>query len=146
MSTVSGVSTLSANTNQTSSRLPVQTLGQEDFLKLLVTQMTAQDPLSPQKDTDFIAQMAQFSALENSKTLVDDMSRLSDQQQFSQATSLLGQNVIVVDGKNTFTGTVNAIKLDKGIPKLEVNGKYYDLAQVVNVTPPPAPLSPGTKS
>ena len=44
-------------------------LGKNDFLQLLITQVQHQDPLDPQSDTDFIAQMAQFSALEQMQNL-----------------------------------------------------------------------------
>ena len=42
-------------------RMPAQKLGQDEFIKILVTQLRSQDPLNPQKDTEFIGQMAQFS-------------------------------------------------------------------------------------
>src|SRR6266508_913331 len=90
-------------------RIPIQTLGQNDFLQLLVTQMTSQDPLNPQKDTDFIAQMAQFSALEQSKTMQVDIAELRAQQQLLQANALLGQTVEVqVNEHTTATGVVSA--------------------------------------
>lgn len=44
--------------------LPVKTMGKEDFLKLLVTQLRYQDPMSPEDPKDFVAQLAQFSSLE----------------------------------------------------------------------------------
>ena len=73
ISSTSSSSLSSAAIAADTSRVPIQTLGQNDFLKLLVTQMTSQDPLNPQKDTDFIAQMAQFSSLEQSKTMASDV-------------------------------------------------------------------------
>ena len=61
-----------------STRLPVQTLNQNDFLKLVLAQLTNQDPLNPQKDTEFIAQMTQFSALEQAKSMQTDIYALQD--------------------------------------------------------------------
>ena len=58
------------------SRIPQKTLGQDDFLKLLAKQFQTQDPMKPMEDTAFIAQMAQFSSLEQSKTMATDMAAL----------------------------------------------------------------------
>ena len=57
-------SALTAADSTTASRVPQKVLGQNDFLKLLATQFKTQDPMKPMEDTAFIAQMAQFTALE----------------------------------------------------------------------------------
>src|SRR2546425_8837344 len=107
-------------------RIPIQTLGQNDFLKLLVTQMTWQDPLNPQKDTEFIAQMAQFSALEQSKAMQTDMAKLRSEQEFMQATALLGKTVELQVGQDSMArGIVSAIQIESGTPKLMVDGKPF---------------------
>src|SRR6266446_3811487 len=80
--------------------LPAQTLGQDDFLKLLVKQLTSQDPLNPQSDTQFIAQMAQFSALEQAKSMESDMAQMRGDQQLLQANELLGRNVVLQNGQD----------------------------------------------
>ena len=123
-------------TDSAQARMPVQTLGQNDFLQLLVTQMTSQDPLNPQKDTDFIAQMAQFSALEQAKTMQQDMAGLRTDGETGQAVGLLGHKVQLLDSKNkAVTGSVSAVTIDAGTPKITVNGKNYTLDQVVAVSP-----------
>ena len=125
-----------ASTTDPTTRTPVKTLGQEDFLKLLVAQMSSQDPLNPQKDTDFIAQMAQFSTLEQSKTMQQDIAGLRDQQDISQAYSLLGQSVSVqTDTDTTAQGKVQAVSIQAGKPQIIVNGLGYDLSKVLSVTP-----------
>src|SRR5690554_4087387 len=63
-----------------------QELGKDEFMKILVTQLQNQDPLSPMADTDFIAQMAQFSTLEQ-------MQSLNSSYTFGQAYNLIGKNV-----------------------------------------------------
>jgi flagellar basal-body rod modification protein FlgD len=77
---MSSVAPVSANTSAvltgtdsaTVSRVPQKALGQGDFLKLLAKQFQTQDPMNPVQDTAFIAQMAQFSALEQAGTMSID--------------------------------------------------------------------------
>jgi flagellar basal-body rod modification protein FlgD len=111
------------------SRIPLKQLGQQDFLNLLVTQLTNQDPLNPQKDTEFIAQMAQFSALEQSKAMQSDMALF-------QANALIGRQVELknTDGTRTL-GTVSAVQLQAGTPLLMVNGQTHGLGQLLQVAP-----------
>jgi flagellar basal-body rod modification protein FlgD len=126
----------SSTTDDVTSRIPVQTLGEDDFLKLLTTQMSSQDPLNPQTDTQFIAQMAQFSALEQSKTMEADMANMQASQQLTQANSMLGKTVSLQDNQGLTTqGTVSAVQIQAGTPKLIVNGQSYDLSQVLSITP-----------
>lgn len=119
-------------------RTPTQTLGQEEFLQLLVAQMTTQDPMSPSKDTDVFAQMASFSSLEQAKTMQSDLSKLRTDQQVLQANSLLGRTVVIQVDKSTETrGLVTAVHVEAGTPKVEVDGKHYDLSQVMKISPTP---------
>ncbi len=107
-------------------------------MRLLVKQMTSQDPLDPQKDTDFIAQMAQFSALDATNNMVSDVAQLNTQQQFAQATGLLGRTVLVqTSGGGTDAGVVTAMAMNSGAPSIIVNDQPYDLSQVLGVTPTP---------
>jgi flagellar basal-body rod modification protein FlgD len=118
----------------TVSRIPIKTLGQEDFLKLLVTQMSNQDPMSPQKDTEFIAQMAQFTSLEQTRGMQADLAQLRSDQQLVQANALLGRAVeLQVDATTEAKGTVSSIQIQDGTPKILVNGQAYDLNQVRSV-------------
>lgn len=127
-----------ANPGSATERVPIQTLGQNDFLKLLVTQMTSQDPMNPQKDTDFIAQMAQFSSLEQAKTMQADIAGLRNQQQLLQANALLGQTVgLQVNQDTVAAGVVSAVQIVAGTPKIVVGGTSYDLGQVVTIKPTP---------
>lgn len=124
-------------------RVPKKVLNQDDFLKLLMVQFTSQDPMEPMKDTAFIAQMAEFTALEQSKTMMEqsrsmtaDIAALREQQQFLQANGMLGRNVVVeVDGGLVEQGTVTAVQMEAGTPKLVVNGQAYQLGQVLSITP-----------
>lgn len=136
MSVSAITSATAAGVGATEPRVPQKVLDQDDFLKLLMTQFTSQDPMQPMKDTAFIAQMAQFTALEQSKSMTADIAALREQQQILQANGMLGRNVVVqVDGGLVAQGTVAAVQMEAGTPKLVVNGQAYELSQVLNITP-----------
>lgn len=122
------------------SRLPVTTLDQNDFLKLLVTQMTTQDPMNPMEDLTSISQMASFSALEQSKATQASMAML-------QANSMLGNFVQVTDDEGGVSyGQVEQVQMVKGVPQLVINGERHtlDKVSVVSATPFPGSGGPGT--
>jgi flagellar basal-body rod modification protein FlgD len=121
----------------TEARLPIRTLDQDDFLKLLVAQMTTQDPLNPTGDLQMIAQMAQFTTLEQSKAMQSDISELRSQQELLQANSLLGRSVEIDQGNlPVVKGEVTAVHLVEGTPKLVVNDRLYDLGSLLSIAPP----------
>ncbi len=126
-----------ADPTDTQSRLPVKMLSQDDFLKLLVAQMTSQDPLNPKSDIDMIPQMVSFNELEQSKSMQTDIQNLRAEQQVLQANSLLGRTVQVQDGDHQVTGQVTAVQMEEGTPKLLVNGQRYDLGSLLSITPTP---------
>lgn len=107
-------------------------LGKNDFLKLLMTQLTHQDPTEPMKDRDFIAQMAQFSTLEQITNMNDEISKVFNLVSTSQAYSLLGKTVSVKAGNNTASGIVEEITGGE-FPQVLVGGKYYDITDIERV-------------
>jgi flagellar basal-body rod modification protein FlgD len=141
MSTVNVISGSTAATDtRTSGRLPAQTLGQDDFLKLLVAQLSAQDPMNPQRDTEFVAQMAQFSALEQTRAMQSDIAGLRSEQQMLQANGMIGRTVALQDDTGAIvTGVVSGLRLENGASRIVVNGKAYALSQMLGVTASPNP-------
>jgi flagellar basal-body rod modification protein FlgD len=126
---------------------PHSTLTQNDFLKLLVAQMSAQDPLNPQSNTDFAAQMAQFSALQTSQSTQGEISLLQAGQQVQQANGLIGRSVTLqASNGSTPSGVVTGVQMVSGTPKIVVNGAFFDMSQVLSISAPPAtvPTSPPT--
>jgi flagellar basal-body rod modification protein FlgD len=120
-----------------SSPLPPQVLSQADFLKLLVAQMTSQDPLNPTTTQDLLTQTVQLSTLQSNNTLQSTLSALQNSQAYSQADSLLGRQVILqVDAKTTTQGVVSGIDVSTGTPMLVVNGAEYSLGQVLAISTP----------
>jgi flagellar basal-body rod modification protein FlgD len=139
-STNATASVLSDPTQTPQPQLPQQTLNQADFLKLLVTQLSAQDPLNPVSNTDFAAQMAQFSTLQATQTMQADLAGVQAGLALLEAGSFLGKTVSV-QGSNgqPVTGTVTAVQYQGGSPSVIVNGQSYDVSQVTSVSQPQAP-------
>ncbi len=126
------------NLSPTTSRK--STLDSADFLKLLSTQFQAQDPMNPMEDTAFIAQMAQFSALDQNQMLVTQMGLLREDQGRLAATAYLGRNVTMTNEDNTTsTGIVSAVDTSGDTPMLVVGDKAWPLSSVVRVEPDPSP-------
>jgi flagellar basal-body rod modification protein FlgD len=113
-------------------RMPNQSLGKDDFLKILITQLSHQDPTAPMEDKEFIGQMAQFSTLEQMSGMASDFNRLANLLTGSEATSALGRSVEILEGDHVVQGTVRAVTRGN-IPELLVNGAYYQWDQVTRV-------------
>ncbi len=124
--------------NGTGVAAPKQQLNQDDFLKLLTTQLANQDPLKPMEDTQFIAQMAQFSSLQQATTLTKDFQAFSSAQQISSAQNLLGRTVSLSSEGTIATGTVSEVQIRDGAAEIMVNGKAYDPATVTSIVITPA--------
>ena len=113
-------------------RQPQQSLGKDDFLKILITQLSYQDPTSPMEDKQFIAQMAQFSTLEQMTSMSADFAKLTSMISGSEASQALGRNVEIVEGDRVVQGTVKAVTREEN-PMVLVNGAYYNWNQVRKV-------------
>ena len=117
MSTVSDVTGAASSTTATTSKTS-NVLGKDDFLKLLVTQLQNQDPLNPTSDQDFIAQMAQFSSLEQ-------MQNMNTSLLTSQASTLIGKTVSWTgDDSQIHGGVVQGVSMVNGQPKLVVDEPF----------------------
>lgn len=104
------------------------TMGQDQFLQLLVAQMQYQDPLEPTSNTEWVAQMATFSMVES----LNNMQTAFDKQ---SANSLVGKYVFINDGDNGYVkGKVDFITKQDGKTKLSVGDKLYDLDQLDTVS------------
>ena len=114
----------------------VQELGKDAFLQLLVAQLRYQNPLNPQDSSAFVAQLDQFSALEQMYNLNNTMQQLLALQAGMQNTApaYLGLEVTVAEAEGeVVTGTVTAVEFVGSQPWLVVNGRSYPLADVIRV-------------
>ena len=109
-------------------------LQMDDFLQLLTSQITNQDPLEPMKDTEFISQMANIASLEQMQQFTQGFSKFADSHGEMLAQSYLGNHVIINNGIREISGKVDAVeKLEDGTIRLEVGGESYDPKDVSRV-------------
>jgi flagellar basal-body rod modification protein FlgD len=109
-------------------------LQMDDFLQLLTSQITNQDPLEPMKDTEFISQMASIASLEQMQQFTQGFSKFADSHGEMLAQSYLGNHVIINNGIKEISGKVDAVeKLEDGSIRLEVGGESYDPKDVSRV-------------
>lgn len=95
-------------------------LGFDALLKIILTQLTYQDPLKPMDNFEFVSQLAQFSQIQQGQTANDRLETLVNAQATSQATSLLGTKVDIPAGTSLISGTVTAIAFDNGVPRITI--------------------------
>ena len=121
--------------NQFEYRSAKKVLDQEDFLKLLITQFSTQDPLNPVTDTAFISQMAEFTTLENAKETQSEIVRLRQQSTNQEAILMIGKQVELLSGDDgdIILGTVSKVLIDSDGPKLVVDGYPYSIDKVVAI-------------
>lgn len=102
-------------------------LQQEDFLKVLLTQLSYQDPLKPMDNQEYIAQLAQFSGLEQTRQVNERIADLLSLQSVDQALVLLGKQVEVTTSTGAVVGQVTTASFEGGVPNLTVqasNGTF----------------------
>lgn len=137
--------------SDTVSRTVQSELGRDAFLQLLVLQLRNQDPLDPQDNQQMLAQLAQFSALEQQNNLNENFDVLSgniDQLNFISGSQLLGRHVagIGLTGE-PIEGIVDSVRLEGSVVVLTVDGQEMSMAGVLDIgigdTPKPESTAKG---
>ncbi|MCR5724640.1 MAG: flagellar hook assembly protein FlgD [Treponema sp.] len=113
-------------------RVASHELGKDDFLKILIAQMANQDPTNPLENTEFIAQMAQFSSLEQMTNMSQNFEKLSVMMHSSEAATMLGRTVELDVGDTTTNGVVEAVSRGQN-PQVQVGGMFYDMNKIKTV-------------
>ena len=98
----------------------------QSLLKIILTELTYQDPLKPVDNYEFVSQLGQFSQLQLSQTLNDNMTQLVAAQASTQAVGLIGKTVDFssgssTDGTTTLSGVVTAVSFSSGTPLLTID-------------------------
>lgn len=112
-------------------------MGKDQFLKILITQLQNQDPAAPMQDREFIAQMAQFSSLEQMMNMTKEIQDL--RQSLGIASGMIGREVTwltydesgEVTGENT--GVVEGIVIKEGAQYAEIDGQQIAVGDIVGM-------------
>ncbi len=131
-----GMSDFYNGTSSAPVRAAKKNLDSNDFMKLLAVQFQQQDPMKPMEDTAFIAQMAQFTSLEQSGAMTKEIARLRADQQLLMGNSYIGRTITVedFDGK-PLTGLVTSLENTEVGALLNIAGKSFPLSAVRRIEP-----------
>jgi len=125
------IEAIGGNITTEAQSLENNSIAQEDFIRLFLAQLTNQDPLEPVDNSQFLAQMAQFTSLEQSRLLNENMNNLLAMNSSSQGLSLLGKTVNVQNGNALFSGVVDGINFNsQGLSLTVRNGDDQFLSDV----------------
>lgn len=110
-----------------------QTVDYQSFLRLLVTQMKNQDPTAPMDSTDYVAQLATFSQVEQSVQINQKLDSILQASTFAQAGGLIGKYVTSPEGE--VSGYVKQVRLySDGIMAVLTNGMELPIWAGVSIT------------
>jgi flagellar basal-body rod modification protein FlgD len=112
-------------------------VSQLDFLRILVTQLSFQDPLKPVDNQEFVAQIAQFTTLEQTRQLNDRVDTLLAIQSSLQSIGIIGKTVEVSTPAGPSVGTVTTVTFANGQPQFSValdNGSFLTAVNPATVT------------
>lgn len=126
----------SASNVKKAASTPNKELGKDEFLKILIAQLKNQDPMQPLQDKEFIAQMAQFSSVEQLSNMASEMKLL--RQSIGMASGLIGKMVSWTAKDSTGNnvnkeGRVDAISFKDGKQFANVNGSDVALDQLTKI-------------
>lgn len=109
----------------------------DSLLKIILTQLSYQDPLKPMDNTEFVSQLAQFSQLQQTQSMNDQLSSLLSAQSATQATSLLGRTVDISTPAGTISGSVTAVAFASGQPSVTIKmatGQTVSNLSIANIS------------
>jgi flagellar basal-body rod modification protein FlgD len=109
-----------------------QTVNQNDLFKILLTQLKYQDPLKPTDNAEFIAQLAQFTSLDQARQTNENIQALLQMQSANQSVGLIGKTVEVISSTGNKVGQVTTISFNQGTPLLTI--KMADTTELTNIS------------
>ena len=128
---VTSTATQAQTTSQVSNSFA---LDKDAFLKLLVAQLQNQDPMSPMDSNQFIAQMAEFSTVEQLTNIYQTVEQMAQENELSLGASLVGHQISLnVDENTTVTGVVQKVTFVNGQVNVYINGNPYNIEQLTEI-------------
>jgi len=107
-----------------------ETMGKDQFLELLIAQMQNQDPLDPVDNKEMLAQLAQFSALEQMQNLNTKFEAFQDNTTSAIASLMIGKTAFAGDA---VSGRVTHVVNDDGAIMVNIDGTEYPLSEITNI-------------
>lgn len=115
-------------------------MGKDDFLKLLVTQLTYQDPMSPMDSSEMMNQMAMLGLMEqttNMRTALDELSKNMELSKWQQGSNLIGKTVDAVNGEGkAVSGVVEEVVNYEGKMYVLTKKDTFQIGQIVSLRDP----------
>jgi flagellar basal-body rod modification protein FlgD len=108
-------------------------LGKDEFLKILAAQLQFQDPMEGGDNSAYVAQLAQFSSLEQMENLNSSLNELKGNQNLLYGTLLIGKLVNLAFEDQMVSGVVDKVKLVDSMLKIIVGGQEYDAGSIVSL-------------
>ncbi len=114
-SAINAAAGASATTSQTASASSMEGMTSDDFLKIMLAELTNQDPLEPMKNQDLLNQIASIRSMETESSMIKAIEDLRSSQQLGSAGSLIGKQVSGLTGPgDSANGTVDRVKMVEG--------------------------------
>jgi flagellar basal-body rod modification protein FlgD len=134
MTTVDMTTTIPVGANQATKSTSKTAVDYQSFLKLLIAEMKNQDPTKPMDSTQYVAQLATFSQVEQSVQTNTKLDQIMQSSALSQADALIGRSITSADGKTT--GTVASVRLaSSGLIAVLQNGTELAVGPGVSIKP-----------
>lgn len=114
------IEALGAVSGTSSTANAAASVSMQDFVRILVSQLNNQDPLKPMDNQEFMTQLAQFTALEQSRQLNQNLEALLSVQSTTQSVGLIGRTVDVAADSGTVSGSVIQLDFSTGEPRMSV--------------------------
>lgn len=130
--------------NKATTSAATKELGKDQFLKILITQLQNQDPMQPMEDKEFIAQMAQFSSVEQLVNISSQLKSLN--QSLGAVSGMIGREISWLSSNKADNGTlrqgiVDSIVVRDGVQYAKVGNDEIKLDEIIQVTNPKQPES-----
>lgn len=130
MPATTAVNNAAAPAKTSNNKATSNAMGKNEFLKILAAQLQNQDPTSPASNTEFVAQLAQFSSLEQLQNIASSLSAMS----LMQSAGLIGKTAVAQMNGTSITGMVESILLQDSVPYAVIGKNYVPVSSITQIS------------